>query len=85
MEELHAALDTAASQLLEREATIGRLNARIDNLGAELDATNATIDRLLSDIKSQQREMAALQASKSWRWTALVRAIHGRLIRHRPT
>jgi hypothetical protein len=51
-----------------------------DQLAAETQERNTLIGRLLADIDVQRREIEALYASKSWRWTTLLRAVH-RIVR----
>jgi hypothetical protein len=79
--------------LAARDADIGRLNRELDARRADvsrlegewrertahLASRQQLVDRLLSDIAGLQRDLAALRASRSWRWTAPLRAVLGKL------
>jgi hypothetical protein len=93
VEALQAALDTSATTMQALEAEIAAQRADADSHRAEIErqrteidrfvaaarAQHVVIDRLVSDIRSLEREVAALHESKSWRWTAPLRAVHRHL------
>ena len=45
---------------------------------AQLAADNATVRQLVADLLKLNVELAAIKASRSWRWTAWLRALGGK-------
>lgn len=56
-------------QLQERASEVTRLRVRVD-------AQDELVERLGGDVETQRREILALYASKTWRWTAPIRALY---------
>ncbi len=74
-----AATEQRAGQLQKEVGLLtnetGQLNARIGQLGRELVELKTTAASRLARINELDAEMRALKISRSWRWTAWLRAI----------
>jgi len=68
----HAQLTASYAQLT---AAHERLTSSHAQLNADLVDERRLVTRLLADIRSLQREIAALRASRTWRWTAPLRRL----------
>jgi hypothetical protein len=68
----HAQLTASYAQLT---AAHERLTSSHAQLNADLVDERSLVTRLLADIRSLQREIAALRASRTWRWTAPLRRL----------
>jgi hypothetical protein len=79
IQELLRVIDALDSQVQSRVAAIDELRASIDGLHATLHAVRASSVTHEHDLAHVRRELHELRASKSWRWTAPVRALLTRL------
>ena len=75
LEEARHRADGLAHDLDERNRELERLAAEGETARADLAATQAALAATRADLAARERLVAELLASRSWRWTAPVRAL----------
>ena len=65
----------------ELQATLEETTARLADTTATLASSRAEASNLIRDIETQRRELSDVYASRSWRWTSLLRTAQRFLMR----
>jgi hypothetical protein len=69
------------AQVASLEEHTARLHAHRERQEAHIEELRVLVPQLLRDIEALRRDLAGMYASKSWKWTAPLRAIHSAVIR----
>ena len=76
----------AARTEVEAQRTMSETRlATIERLVQDVSAEHDLVERLLRDVDSQRRDIDALRSSKSWRWSAPLRALIERVKKMSPS
>jgi hypothetical protein len=69
-------IDRLAEELRTQHTELQERASEVTRLRVGVEAQDALVERLVDDVETQRREILALYASKTWRWTAPVRALY---------
>ena len=76
--DIQAHLERLHQQQLQANRDFEATCAALAQSEAQLAAGNATVRQLVADLLKLNVELAAIKSSRSWRWTAWLRALGGK-------
>ena len=75
--DIQAHLERLHQQQVQTNRDFETTSAALAQSEAKLAAGNATVRQLVADLLKLNVELAAIKASRSWRWTAWLRVLGG--------
>lgn len=82
VEELRATLAELRATLTEREQALAEREQTLEEARSEVERFRRDVDGLAAEVGRLARLLDDLHASRSWRWTAPLRAAHRALLGH---